>query len=416
MKLKKAVQAVSAQDRLKRASSQAVSEHNTPGKVIDLEGESYAAVAASAIQASITGEDFPDNVSVIVHHRELFACIRRTLGRSEDHFNNSLCESDLRLVGQEQAAGKSNAFFVFTDDGRYCMKSVDPAEAAQLLRILPEYEAYVTKNPDTLLPKFYALYEVYLPRLRAPLWMMVMGNVLGGRQAVLQRFDLKGSTHGRKASAKERAEGQKSVLKDLDFVFSGCSIEGVSTEAERSWQQAVQAMKKDSQWLASQNLIDYSLLLGFATCSQDELKAPLSHVVRMEVKGDALGSEREPISGGDALIVYVGIVDCLMPYGWFKRLENLVCDAFLSADISCQPPKKYAERFFNFVSKLGLPPGELEAFTSARVQASQRPLGKVVGEFGRKDAIALAKSPAALVLVGGLASLVVAWRSGHLSR
>ena len=202
---------------------------------------------------------------------------------------------------------------------------------------------------ETLLPRFYGLYEVQLED--ECVWLMVQGNVLGGRAGVLQRFDLKGSTHGRRASKKELSKGA-SVLKDLDFVFNGCSVQCLTAEASKTWQQWVRCMESDSKWLAKHGLMDYSLLLGFSTCSLEEVKKPLSHVIRLELDPSSLGYLPLEVPNGHCLLLYAGIVDCLMPYTLKKRVENLICDILLSGDISCQPPEKYARRFQDFVGRL----------------------------------------------------------------
>ncbi|CAE8589913.1 unnamed protein product [Polarella glacialis] len=397
----------SASDAFHDASDEAVASANKPGKKLDLASSSDAARAARAMQEAISGEPLTDGSSVVSHEEEVFARVRLHFGRSKDQYRYSLSEGTFRFLGEEEAAGKSSAFFVFTEDGRYCVKSVDPSEAQMLARVIVDYEQYVLKHKDTLLPKFYGLYEVRLSHRRKPLWMMVQGNVLGGRTGVIQRFDLKGSTHGRKASAKEWAKGRSSVLKDLDFVLSSCALLGATPAAKQQWEQWVQRMGTDSAWLASQGLIDYSLLLGFSSCKPELLKKPLSHVNRLEVQSASLGDLSSSIPAEEALVVYVGIIDCLMPYNWFKRCENVVCGAFFSADISCQPPVAYATRFINFVRKLVSPPGELQEFTTKRQMSSQRLLGYIVGEFGRKDAQHVVKYLTLLVITGGLGRLAV---------
>jgi len=380
-----------------------ISSLNIPGKRLDLASDSDAARAARAIQEAVlvqgnatfedgsvaTAEDDKvietEDGSVIIHMEATFAQVRLHFARSSDKYKKSLAEGALRFLGEEEAAGKSDAFFVFTEDGQYCVKAVAPKEAQMLLRVLESYKQHVLEHPDTLLPKFYGMYEVRLVHHRQPLWMLVQGNVLGGRSGVIQRFDLKGSTHGRTASAKERSKGRGSVLKDLDYVSEGCTMLCNTPEEQQTWEHWVRTMEEDTAWLASQGLIDYSLLLGFSVCPRESLKKPLSHVKRLEVRHEAVGNLIPAMSSSDALLVYVGIVDCLMPYNWFKRLENYFCDALFSADISCQPPEKYASRFMKFVERMALPPGELQHFTEKRKTEAQRLLGTFVGEFGRKD-------------------------------
>ena len=211
--LRKAAHSVLLSNRsssvLAHASDDAVSMRNIPGHAMDEIGDSPAAKAARALQEAIRGGDASTTGSasvsggamVTAHAPEVFRRIRHHFGRSEEAYAHVLAGEPLRLVGEEEAAGKSDAFFVFTGDGRYCVKSVAASEARELRRIVERYEAYVSEHPTTLLPRFYGLYEVALPSasaFRRPLrfHLMVQGNVLGGRAGCGLRFDLKGATHG----------------------------------------------------------------------------------------------------------------------------------------------------------------------------------------------------------------------------
>lgn len=253
---------------------------------------------------------------------------------------------------------------------------------------------------------------------------------------------------GRAASAKELAKGCGAVLKDLDFVGGGCSLRCACAGEQAAWEVLALAMGRDARWLASCGLIDYSLLLGFARCAKDEAgKKALSHVTRLDVDPAALGTllprleqrleaTRPSASEGGAewardgsgaksgtdtgacpptLVVYFGIIDCLMPYGLWKRCENLLLDRVLSADISCQPPVKYAERFGEFVLRMGGDAGALAAYTRARQAAAARPLGRLIGEVGRKDVWRLVQKRALLPLVAAGVAMV-GWRAARRLR
>lgn len=387
-------------DAFTNASAAAVSSDNIPGVQMDMNSEHSAARAARVMQQAFQEPETMGADTVVVHMPEQFGRVRSCFGRSLDQYRHSLTEGPFRFLGEEEAAGKSSAFFVFTEDGRYCLKSIDPQEAQMLLRVVEDYEQYVSNNPTTLLPKFYGLYEIRLSDQKSPIWMLVQGNVLGGRHAVFQRFDLKGSTRGRHASASEKAKGHNSVLKDLDFVDECCTLVPATPEAEQEWNRCRNAMEKDAAWLASKGLIDYSLLLGFASCSSDALKSPLSHVNRIAVRGSSLGNMGKSVPAGDALVVYVGIIDVLMRYSWYKFFQDSVCSVLVSSDMSLQAPGKYASRFLNFVLKLGLPSGELQEVMMEQRLTSRRPLGIFLGEFGRKDMLTLLQSPSLIICTG----------------
>ena len=323
----------------KTASSSAVAPGNTPGsRIQDESPHSVAARAMEAVQSALRNESCSDGV--VGHRSETFARIRLHFGRSDNHYRRSLAQSQHRLINADQAAGKSSAFFIFTPDGRYCVKAIDPSEARTLLWMLDDYEAYVASHPLTLLPRLYDLFEVRLQEQGSVVWLLVMGNALGGRNECSLRFDLKGSTHGRVASAKERSKGTGAVLKDLDFVNFGCALRGADAEADAFLGACSEAIKWDGAFLSDHELLDYSLLIGIARVPNGTPRAALSHVRRVKLAPDSLGmclawvlrSDGEELSdcpleptqksGGpncasqrdEHLVAYLSIIDIFMRY------------------------------------------------------------------------------------------------------
>lgn len=419
--LRRASTGVSAASNLLRSSQGAAAKENTPGRRLS-EGAMADPVrrtaweAITAMRCCLRCAEQEPGMAVIEHEAERFATVRTRFGRSQEFYVQSFTCTDLHLVPTADAAGKSEAFFVFTDCGRFCLKSVSEDEARSLLRLLAPYEAHVLSHETVLLPAFFGLYEVRLPGQRAPLWLLTQANVLGGRAACEVRFDLKGSTHGRRASARERSKGSASVLKDLDFVEEGCAMVCATREGQATWEAWVEVAARDAAFLAANGCIDYSMLVGLAHCPRDSpgVRAPLSHVHMLEMDPTTLGSlaPRNSDAGAQAtaLVAYVAIVDVLMPYSRLKRLENLLLDNVLSADISCQPPHKYAARFAAFVARLAGPPEALREAAAQQVRASRRPLGVLIGcEFGRKDALEALRDPRTKLLLIGLA-LIAALR------
>ena len=87
-----------------------------------------------------------------------------------------------------------------------------------------------------------------------------MDNLLGNDFLNIQRiYDLKGSTVGRivklTQEQKEKSSGLK-VLKDLNF----CELKETMEIPRDTKESMLEVVKKDSQFLASQGLMDYSLL------------------------------------------------------------------------------------------------------------------------------------------------------------
>lgn len=73
----------------------------------------------------------------------------------------------------------------------------------------------LNQNKRTLLPKFYGLYCVQAAGKN--IRIVVMNNLLPSAVRMHLKYDLKGSTYKRRASAKER-EKAVPTFKDLDFI------------------------------------------------------------------------------------------------------------------------------------------------------------------------------------------------------
>ena len=146
--------------------------------------------------------------------------------------------------------------------------------------------AHIAKSPaETLLPHFYGAFSVYCPGANFRISLVIMANAFPVGCHVSEKYDLKGSSLGRFVSPDEAAAGC-STFKDLNFNLDGLdancrtyrtvntlvsqniAVPGnadkritICDEATRT--RFLAALERDVAWLASQSLIDYSLLLGF---------------------------------------------------------------------------------------------------------------------------------------------------------
>jgi hypothetical protein len=55
---------------------------------------------------------------------------------------------DTTKMVEKYAEGRSSSWIYYTEDGKYCVKTVSEAEAAALVRILPDYEGNISSNPS----------------------------------------------------------------------------------------------------------------------------------------------------------------------------------------------------------------------------------------------------------------------------
>lgn len=244
----------------------------------------------------------------------------------------------LSAIGTAEASGKSAAFFLLSADQRYVIKSMTKVDYDSLLGILPEYTAHVEANPTSFLPRFLGLFDLTLlsgDGAGQSYSLVVMTNFFAGMLAIHKRFDLKGSTYKRAASEREKAKGDKAILKDLDWMEEDRSINFPSDDDRTTF---VDTLRKDTAFLHQWLLIDYSLLVGIHKRGNSDGKPEKMEYMHVCTVDD--GAE----------VLYIGIVDILQPYTWAKRIETVCCGSMCcSRDISCQPPERYADRFAEFL-------------------------------------------------------------------
>jgi hypothetical protein len=198
----------------------------------------------------------------------------------------------------------------------------------------------------------------------------------------LAGYDVKGSTHNRKASEKELSKQRLAILKDEDLVSRKRFLLVRTTEEK---EQLMALLAADVAWLQRHGLIDYSFLIGYIS-KEDGISAaegaspvvspqkvsvdvgrggnPLLQTPPLKKKSDA-GNGASPPSGKDAnrfavrllpvldpdfSAAYVGIIDILTQYGARKRAEHCCLGVMANRPgASCQPPNAYGNRLVRFV-------------------------------------------------------------------
>ncbi|RZC85899.1 hypothetical protein C5167_026572 [Papaver somniferum] len=202
------------------------------------------------------------------------------------------CPSELDFVRSFSRCkkwDKSNIFFAKSLDDRFIIKQVTKAELESFLQFAPEYFKYLTESIDTKIPtclaKILGIYQVTSKHQNggkdARMDVLVMENILFGRN-VTRLYDLKGSSRSRYNAD---ASGSNKVLLDQNLIEAmPTSPIFVGNKAKRFLERAVW---NDTSFLASIDVMDYSLLVGV-----DEEKQEL----------------------------VVGITDFMRQYTWYKHL------------------------------------------------------------------------------------------------
>lgn len=253
--------------------------------------------------------------TVTCYFAKQFEALRRTCRASELDFVRSL--SRCKKWGAQ--GGKSNVFFAKTLDDRFIIKQVTKTELESFIKFALSYFKYLTESIETGCPtclaKILGIYQVTSKNVKggkdSRMDVLVMENLLFRRE-VTRIYDLKGSARSR---YNPDSSGDNKVLLDQNLIESmPTSPIFVGTNAKRLLERAVW---NDTSFLASIDVMDYSLLVGV-----DEEKHEL----------------------------VVGIIDFMRQYTWDKHLETWVkASGILGGPKNTSPtvisPKQYKRRF-----------------------------------------------------------------------
>ena len=353
---------------------------------------------------SSTSFTFTDYAPMCYQH------LRQFFGIDAETFRQVLCHSKWHGI---KTPGKSAAEIYFCGQN-WVIKTMNQQESTYLKRILHRYYYHVRDNPHTLLPHFVGHHSITLDG-GSKISFIIMGNVFATTNTIHEKFDLKGSTVGRFATAEERKK-LTCTKKDLDLNHP--LLLGVERRS-----LMVEQIRRDCDFLRKADIMDYSLLIGIhypdraSTAAllaerKDRRAADTAAAVGdggagtgdadgndpftdtpaadpLEMTGGAsisVGAAAAATSGGgaaagsaaapatldgrcftadqggmlselhpghSAAIYYIGIIDILQEYNTWKASETLCCGIVHDRhQISSVDAKEYAARFVTFMSSI----------------------------------------------------------------
>ncbi|XP_051114161.1 1-phosphatidylinositol-3-phosphate 5-kinase FAB1B-like isoform X2 [Andrographis paniculata] len=253
--------------------------------------------------------------AVTCYYAKQFESLRKICCPSETDFVRSL--SRCKKWGAQ--GGKSKVFFAKTLDDRFIVKQVTKTELESFIKFGTRYFGYLAESINSgspsCLAKILGIYQVVSKHVKggkeSKMDMLVMENLLFERN-VTRLYDLKGSTRSR---YNPDSSGSNKVLLDQNLIEAmPTSPIFVGNKAKRLLERAVW---NDTAFLASIDVMDYSLLVGV-----DEEKHEL----------------------------VLGIIDFMRQYTWDKHLETWVkASGILGGSKNVPPtvisPKQYKTRF-----------------------------------------------------------------------
>lgn len=232
--------------------------------------------------------------------------------------------------------GGSGSFFFFTHDRKYIVKTVSNSERQQLEEVLEAYRGHLSQNPDSLLCRLYGLYGIRISEEQQYFYFVVMNNVFSTELSlpIHRVYDLKGSwvnrTVLRTTELISPSSPYKRTLRDGDVV-EPFHIGMLGKAA------LVSQIVSDVMFLNKHGLMDYSLLVGVHTCSDQCTHGVIEH-----------NGPRVCHNPDAGKVFCCGIVDITQGWTTSKKMERFLKVNFKRADakgISCVPPDEYAIRF-----------------------------------------------------------------------
>ncbi|XP_022725529.1 phosphatidylinositol 4-phosphate 5-kinase 7-like isoform X2 [Durio zibethinus] len=199
----------------------------------------------------------------------VFRNLREMFKLDAAEYMMSICGDD--GLTQISSPGKSGSIFYLSLDDKFVIKTLKRSELKVLLKMLPKYYNHVKEHENTLITKFFGLHRITLPG-RRKVRFVVMGNMFCTELQIHRRYDLKGSTHGRCTDKNKIKEN--TTLKDCDL-----SYEFHMDKSLRKFLFHQIAM--DCEFLKSQQIIDYSLLLGLHFRAPEQLNGLLESPIMM---------------------------------------------------------------------------------------------------------------------------------------
>lgn len=189
-----------------------------------------------------------------------FAAIRSVFGVSQTDYITSVCGTQYFLNFISNS--KSQQYFFYSHDGKFLIKTQTRDEVRFLRKMLPAYYAHLKAHPGSLLTRFLGMSRIKFYHLRRKVRFVVMMSVHPTPLHVHTTYDLKGCTHGRRTTAKERDRdarlGIGLHLKDLDLLDDGFRL----CLAHRGRDAFLSQLRLDVAFLAERSIMDYSLLIG----------------------------------------------------------------------------------------------------------------------------------------------------------
>ena len=202
------------------------------------------------------------NISYVLYSPLVFYFLRKIDNLSfENIIFSILPENNTNSIKKTQ--GRSGNFFILTDDKQYILKTINNLEMEFITtKFLKNYYYYLNdnnqQNNNSILSRIYGLYKINFIG-GVSMNLILMKNIYCNFHInnILNKYDLKGSSKNRETLIVNKNDYKDKVLKDINFV----DIEKFLYIDKEHIQELKNIVKRDSEFLESLNVMDYSLLV-----------------------------------------------------------------------------------------------------------------------------------------------------------
>lgn len=243
---------------------------------------------------------------------------------------------DLRC---QNCGGRSGAFFYYTKDGQYLLKTITSEEVSVLDSIIDEYTQRVTDKTPSTFARILGLYQIKVDIARS-IYVILMEN-LSYHMDNPWKFDMKGSAIDRRVTFSSYNSidnlSKDKVYKDIDFDKAIGSL-GIQNS---QMSEIIASIRLDTKLLKRHLIMDYSLFLMVTSG-----KSVKSTMVK----------QKNYVESG-RYVIGVGIIDFLQAYNTRKKLENRYKTLKQNEGeaISAIPPRPYRKRFLAMMKAIFYP-------------------------------------------------------------
>jgi len=261
---------------------------------------SFSFGTKDAARKSSTGGIHPNftfqgrKVDFYTYKDDVFKDVRKSLNVDDNEFASSFAKIEEMLLNREAnsfseivSSGASGSYFYFTPDKKYIVKTVDKNEKNELMHLCSSYQNHCVENPETMI-HYYGCHSIRLPLNTAKVYFVVMKNFIPSSTRPDVMADLKGATTNRRRFIDPishlNAQKQLNQLSHVDGTLLDLDWRDLKLPnrqplcvniGPKRRTHITEVLVKDLKWLADQELMDYSILLGICFPKQEPVLAEL---------------------------------------------------------------------------------------------------------------------------------------------